>query len=124
MPRVKKGKQIIARHKRSGRRIGELEIKGLPQAISAATPPELLSYLLSKVDVRPSRRKGPAPGKLDRYGEADRALFPQLEQVMKDKRLSASAAARRLADDDKVAGTGTPLSRARRLTKRFLADLH
>lgn len=93
-------------------------VKGLPQANSAATPPGFISV------VRSSRRKGPMPGKVDRYSEADRALYGQLEQVMKDEHLSASAAARRLADDAKVAGTGTPLSRARRLTKRFLADSH
>jgi hypothetical protein len=42
---------------------------------------------------------------------------------MREQYLTATAAARRLADDKKVTGIGAPESRARRLAKRFLSDL-
>jgi hypothetical protein len=67
------------------------------------------------------RRRGPAPGALDRYSAADRKLYTEVERIMRDEKLSVSAAALRLAEDGKLAGTGTstPQSRARRLAERY-----
>jgi hypothetical protein len=62
-----------------------------------------------------SRRRGPTPGSVSHYGNADRALFPELENLMREMRLSRHAAARELAKQGKVVGGGTELSRARRL---------
>jgi hypothetical protein len=71
--------------------------------------------------VLPRPRKGPAPGTVDRYGAADRALYSELKRLMREGR-SATAAARQLADDGKVAGVGSPESRTRRLANRYLAE--
>jgi len=68
-----------------------------------------------------SRRKGPVPGTVDRYGASDRKLYPELEQLV-EKCGSATAAARQLADEGKVEGTGTTENRARRLAGRYLRD--
>jgi hypothetical protein len=64
--------------------------------------------------------RGPKRGSLDRYGEADRSLFPKIEEIMKTEKLSAHAVAHRLAENGKVAGTGTPKSRAKRLAALYL----
>jgi hypothetical protein len=100
------------------KRKGKQTVLGLPRASSAATPPG--QWLV----VGPQRRrKGPEPGTVDRYSELDRKLYPELEQLAK-KCGSVTAAARQLAEQGKVAGTGTSTeeSRARRLAKRYLAD--
>jgi hypothetical protein len=34
------------------------------------------------------RRRGPEPGSVDRFGESDRALFPELKRIMRDHRMS------------------------------------
>jgi hypothetical protein len=69
-------------------------------------------------------RRGPAPGTVDRYGKADRALYPELERIMRENSTTLSAAALDLARADQLPGTGTPESRASRLAKRFRKDHH
>jgi hypothetical protein len=64
-------------------------------------------------------KRGPKPGAIDRYGEADRALFPEMTGLMKEEHLTRLQAAKRLANDGKVAGIGTPYSRARRLAESY-----
>jgi hypothetical protein len=64
------------------------------------------------------RRRGPVPGSVDRFGESDRALFPELERIMRDHRKSAYGAAHDLAP--KIEGAGTEASRAKRLASRYL----
>ena len=64
-------------------------------------------------------KRGPKPGAIDRYGEGRRALFPELATLMKDERLTAEQAAKRLADAGKVPGTGTVESLAHSLAKMF-----
>jgi hypothetical protein len=72
------------------------------------------------------RRRGPAKGSIDRYGVADRALFPVLERIRREHQLSLTAAAQKLAEGEiegeRVLGSGTPLSRAKRLVRRYNAD--
>jgi hypothetical protein len=72
--------------------------------------------------VNPKKRRGPKPGTLDRYGDDDRKLFSEIERVMSQGKISVTAAARKLASEGRVAGTGTVESRARRLAQRFNAE--
>lgn len=70
----------------------------------------------------PSRKRpGPTKGTVQRYGTPDRKLFPQIDVLTRDGGLSVSAAALKLARDKKVAGTGTPESRAKRLAKLYMS---
>jgi hypothetical protein len=62
---------------------------------------------------------GPERGKLRRYEAADRELFPELEQIMAKKQKSRSAAALDLAQTGRIAGVGTPESRAKRLAALY-----
>jgi hypothetical protein len=66
------------------------------------------------------RRRGPKPGTVNRFGEADRALFPELDRITKQPGMTASAAALKLAEDGKVAGPGSAKSRAKRLASAYL----
>jgi hypothetical protein len=60
------------------------------------------------------RRQGP-----DRFGESDRALFPEMTKLMKDEQLSVEEAAGRLGALDKIKGRGNADSRKHRLAKRY-----
>jgi hypothetical protein len=64
-------------------------------------------------------RRGPVAGKLSRFGESDRALFSEIERIMKEGSKSATEAARELDCEGKVNGRGTPESRVRRLAKLY-----
>jgi hypothetical protein len=70
-------------------------------------------------NARPRKRPGPKPGTLRRYDDADRALFSDLERLVKDGGLSKTAAAKRLAELGRIAGSGTVDSKARRLLKLY-----
>jgi hypothetical protein len=61
---------------------------------------------------------------VDSFGALDRALYSELERLMREEHMSATAAARQLADEGKVEGGGTPESKARRLSRRYLTDSH
>jgi len=63
-------------------------------------------------------RRGPVPGQVDRYGESDRALFPELERLMREERLSRTAAAKKLGEAGRIEGVGSAESRAMRLATR------
>ncbi len=71
-----------------------------------------------KRDGSASRRRGPEPGTVDRYGAKDRALFPELKALLADG-LSVTAAALRLAEEGKIAGVGASGSKAKRLADRY-----
>jgi hypothetical protein len=71
---------------------------------------------------RPKGRRGPRPGALDRYADSDRRLFPEIERIMHEEQMSVTAAARKLAEQDRVSGIGISVSRARRLAARFIAE--
>jgi hypothetical protein len=58
----------------------------------------------------PRPRKGPAPGTVDRFGESDRALFPEIERIMREGHETVHAAALELASARKIQGGGTPES--------------
>jgi hypothetical protein len=66
----------------------------------------------------PRAAKGPVRGEIDRFGDADRALFPEIERRMKSQRLTSTEAVRQIPED-KLAGRGTLDSRIRRVSDRF-----
>jgi hypothetical protein len=68
---------------------------------------------------RRRRPRGPAQGTVDRYGDADRKLFPELERFVREERMSVSAAAAKLAEEGKVSGPATTESKAKRLAERY-----
>lgn len=71
-----------------------------------------------QVESHRKQRRGPRPGSVDRFGDRDRALFPELQALVADGR-SVTAATVQLADQCKIAGIGSPVSRAKRLAKRY-----
>ena len=85
----------------------------LPPASPAAT---------AGMDPSQRTRRGPQRGTVDRFGEADRALFPQMKRLVEKAHKSAHAAALELASAGKIKGAGTEKSRAQRLAKRFRKD--
>jgi hypothetical protein len=66
-----------------------------------------------------NRRRGPKPGTVARYDEADRALFGEVSALIPQVG-SAHAAALQLARDGKLKGNGTEESRAKRLERKYL----
>jgi hypothetical protein len=80
----------------------------------AVSEPDLNRWL-----ARP--RRGPKPGQLARYREADLALLPEIKRIMREKQVSATVAAEELVRAGKVAGVGSPASLAKRLARVFLA---
>jgi hypothetical protein len=72
------------------------------------------------------RRRGPRKNSIDRYGEADRALYPDLNRIARENHLSLTGAALELAygkiEHKEILGHGAPLSRAKRLVGRYYAD--
>jgi hypothetical protein len=67
---------------------------------------------------RDGAAKGPLRGKIDRFGDADRALFPKIERLMKSQHCTITEAVRRIPEN-KLAGRGTLDSRIRRVSDRF-----
>lgn len=64
-------------------------------------------------------RRGPQRGTVDRFGEADRSLFPEMKRLVDEDHKSVHAAALELASAGKVKGAATLESQAKRLAKRF-----
>jgi hypothetical protein len=107
------------------KQIKKEKVRGLSRTNSAATSPGRWSVVLPEVrDVAeaPRRSKGPRPGTVDRYGQSDRALYEDMKRLMDKEHISATAAARHLAEKGKIKGGGTPESRARRLQRRYRAE--
>jgi hypothetical protein len=94
-----------------------------PQSVSVEFPPGGPAVVSSSPapisSVEPVRgiRKGPVPGTIDRYGAADRALFPEMKRLI-GQGMSPTGAARELAEAGKVRGNSTD-SETRRLAKRY-----
>ncbi len=65
------------------------------------------------------RRRGPEPGSVDRFGESDEALFPEIDRIRRESRKSIHAATLELASAGRIEGTGTEASRAKRLASRY-----
>jgi hypothetical protein len=66
----------------------------------------------------PRAVKGPVPGEIDRFADADRALFPEIKRLMLSQRLTCTEAVRQIPEG-KLAGRGTSDSRIRRVSARF-----
>ena len=86
------------------------------RAASAAEPDSLQPPAPEKSGKR-RRRPGPRPGAINRFAEADRALFPEMTKLIKQQHISPREAAQRLSD--KIKGRGTIDSRIRRLATRY-----
>ena len=67
---------------------------------------------------RDGAAKGPLRGKIDRFGDADRALFSEIERLMKSQHCTITEAVRQIPEN-KLAGRGTLDSRIRRVSDRF-----
>jgi hypothetical protein len=67
-------------------------------------------------------RPGPKRGTISRFGESDRTLFAQIEQMMTEKHVSHTEAARTLAESGMVVGRGSKESIARRLATRYRTE--
>jgi hypothetical protein len=68
------------------------------------------------------RKTGPKKGQLARFADADRALFPEIQRRMREKKLSVSAAALELAHERKAKGSGTVFSNATRLARLYRTE--
>jgi hypothetical protein len=64
-------------------------------------------------------RRGPVAGKLSRFGNSDRALFSEIERIMKQGSKSVTEAVRELDYEGKVNGRGSSEARVRRLAKLY-----
>jgi hypothetical protein len=71
------------------------------------------------VAAAPKRRKGPEPGSVDRFGDSDEALFPEIDRIRRESRKSVHAATLELAFAGRIEGTGSEASRAKRLAGRY-----
>lgn len=67
-------------------------------------------------DIPRAVTKGPAPGTVDRYGESDRARFPEVEALMKAGK-TLTAATTEIGPT--LEGPATPESKAKRLRDLF-----
>jgi hypothetical protein len=66
-----------------------------------------------------AKSPGPTPGEVRHYDESDRALFDEVERLMAEQKLTRTAATEKLANDGRIAGTGAPQSRAKRLARLY-----
>jgi hypothetical protein len=81
----------------------------------------LVAWETHQSKAAPKRTPGPTPGTVDRFAAADRALYPELDRLINDpdKPMTVTAAAAQLAREEKIAGSSTPESRAKRLADRY-----
>jgi hypothetical protein len=112
----------VTRHPRFGLAIPLQDFTRLREnmlSVSVVAPlnPRRNLATAAKSEQRP--RRGPAPGTVDRYGDADRALFSEMEGQIKTNQISPLEAARILAQHGRVKGRGTQETRARRLADRY-----
>jgi hypothetical protein len=73
------------------------------------------------------KRRGPIKGIVDRYSHNDRALFMEVDRLMRpadasQSRLSLTAACNQLANDGRISGAGTSASKAWRLRQRYTKE--
>jgi hypothetical protein len=86
------------------------------QAREAVVPPVIAEGVEHGAsDAERKTRPGPKPDTVRRYAAADFRLFPELKRIMNKEQKSLTAAALDLAQADRIAGVGTPQSRAKRL---------
>jgi hypothetical protein len=101
----------------------EPKAKSQPQAPNGEaqpkTEPPSAHTEKGQVKGKEKARRGPKPGTVDRYGKSDRALFPEIERMMREGHKSRYGACLELAENGKVKGGGIPESLAKRLARRF-----
>ena len=69
-------------------------------------PAQLAKSEKSGASLAAARRRGPMPGTVDRYAKSDRALYAEIEHIMRAQQKSASAAALALAEVGRIQGRG------------------
>jgi hypothetical protein len=74
-----------------------------------------------KAWLSPSRR-GPAPGAIGRYAADDRALFSEIDRIMKETKKSVTEAVRQLDYKGNVKGRGTSESHIRRVVRLYTKE--
>jgi hypothetical protein len=70
-----------------------------------------------------SKRRGPEPGAIDRFCQADRALFSDITNIKETKNLTAQEVARELGNLGKVKGRGSLESSMLRLARRYRKEV-
>jgi hypothetical protein len=91
-------------------------------------PASTLTLLVNAAgDNQKPQKRGPRPGTVDRFGTADRALYPEFEALLRPAdpnvpTMSRSEASLQLAQAGKIRGVGTSESRAKRLRDRYTDD--
>jgi hypothetical protein len=89
------------------------ELWPLPAALVAEPPP-------TPAPARATKPKpGPVPGTIDRYGDADRKLLPDVCRLMRERKCSPTAAAWILAEEGQIAGPASNETKVRRLVKCY-----
>lgn len=66
-------------------------------------------------------RRGPQPGSVRRFAGGDRALYSEYDQL-RQQGMTKTAASLKLGQDGKLAGHGTPDSRAKRFREQYEED--
>jgi hypothetical protein len=101
-----------------------------------AAPVELVHFAAAALPIAPEpvaakegvRRRGPKPGLMARYAEADRNLYPQIDALLKTqvngRPMSLTAATNKLASDGMIQGhTDKPEHKAKRLRDRYNSEV-
>jgi hypothetical protein len=91
-----------------------------PPQPSPAAPPDESAPSSSKPATAKKRGKRRGP---DRFSAADRALFPDMSDLMKNEALSPQEAAQRLGDGGKLKGRGSLNSRVLRLARSYRKEI-
>ena len=93
-----------------------------PAPAPPAEPPPEPKQPAPKKAAKRRRRPGPRSGTIDRFAEADRALFPKMTELIKQRHITEGEAARILSD--KIEGRGDGDSKIRRLAKRYREEVN
>jgi hypothetical protein len=92
-----------------------------PEVESEALPPDKPAVADSAPST--SKRRGPKPRTIDRFGEDDRALFSDITNLKETKNLTAQEAARELGNLGKVKKRGGLDSAVLRLARRYREEV-
>jgi hypothetical protein len=100
------------------RGLGNIKIV-MAEALASRDQFEAACDLVEATEPEKSKPKGPVPGSINRYGESDRARFPEIEALVQSgKSLTAACSEIGLS----LEGPGTPESKATRL-RRFYQSI-
>jgi hypothetical protein len=92
-----------------------------PAPATEPSPPGEPKQPVSEKTAIRRRRRGPRPGTIDRFAQADRALFSEMTALIKQQHITPTEAARMLSD--KIEGRGVGDSKVRRLAERYRKEV-